>query len=72
MEDAIICHLNVEPDVHFFGVFDGHGGREVSTFVKAHYVDELRKCPSFKNKNYTESFKEVSLQLDNMLRSKDG
>lgn len=30
MEDAELTKLNFVPDVHLFGVFDGHGGREVS------------------------------------------
>jgi serine/threonine protein phosphatase PrpC len=30
MEDAHIARLNLEPNVHIFGVFDGHGGKEVA------------------------------------------
>lgn len=26
MEDAHIAQFNIIPDVHIFGVFDGHGG----------------------------------------------
>lgn len=26
MEDAHIAQYNIAPDVHIFGVFDGHGG----------------------------------------------
>ena len=72
MEDAIICHPDVIPGVHFFGVFDGHGGTEVSAFVKAHLVNELRNCPSFKNKSYGKSFAEVFLKLDQMMDTKAG
>jgi serine/threonine protein phosphatase PrpC len=28
MEDSHITHFNLIPDVHFFGVFDGHGGKK--------------------------------------------
>lgn len=31
MEDSHISHFNVAPDVHLFGVFDGHGGRKKMT-----------------------------------------
>ena len=43
MEDAIISEFDIVPGVHFFGVFDGHGGNEVADFVKIHMVDELKK-----------------------------
>ena len=26
MEDSHIAKFNIAPDVHIFGVFDGHGG----------------------------------------------
>ena len=29
MEDAIICEVDVAPGVHFFGVYDGHGGKHI-------------------------------------------
>lgn len=32
MEDAHIAEYNIAPDVHIFGVFDGHGGT-ISTFT---------------------------------------
>ena len=27
MEDSHIAKFNIAPDVHVFGVFDGHGGK---------------------------------------------
>jgi len=42
MEDSHICHLDVEKGVHFFGVFDGHGGNEVAEFVRDNLVKELK------------------------------
>lgn len=32
MEDAHLSSLDIEPGVHIFGVFDGHGGSEVAKF----------------------------------------
>jgi serine/threonine protein phosphatase PrpC len=36
MEDAILVLENIKPGVHFFGVFDGHGGDAVALYVKKH------------------------------------
>jgi len=34
MEDSHIAHGSVgEEDIHLFGVFDGHGGKEVAVFI---------------------------------------
>ena len=30
MEDSHIAHLNLDGDVHVFGVFDGHGGIKIA------------------------------------------
>jgi len=35
-----------------FGVFDGHGGKEVAMFTQKHYKNKLMADPEFKNKNY--------------------
>ena len=29
MEDSHIAQFNIAPDVHIFGVFDGHGGENI-------------------------------------------
>lgn len=47
-EDSHITGLDIVDDVSVFGVFDGHGGKEVSIYVKKHFVDELKKLDSFK------------------------
>ena len=40
MEDAHFHELN-NTNYDIFGVFDGHGGKEVSLFVKNHFVKEF-------------------------------
>ena len=60
MEDAHICELDMGDGVHFFGVYDGHGGmilyqslliltlgHEVAEFVKEHLIMELKNLQSF-------------------------
>jgi protein phosphatase 1G len=41
MEDAHINKVDLPGDVSVFGVFDGHGGKEVALFVQEHFIDEL-------------------------------
>lgn len=40
MEDAYIAYPSLPgyDDIALFGVFDGHGGGEVSKFVAAHFL----------------------------------
>lgn len=47
MEDSHICELNVIENVHVFGVFDGHGGPEVSSFVRKNFIKTLKAMDSF-------------------------
>lgn len=42
MEDSHISELEIDKDISFFGVYDGHGGNEVADFVKEHLVHELK------------------------------
>lgn len=37
MEDSHICNAKLTDDVSVFGVFDGHGGKEVARFVKENF-----------------------------------
>ena len=56
-EDAHIAHLDLEEDMSLFGVFDGHGGKEVSIFVEKVFKDELIKLEEFKAKDYEAALK---------------
>lgn len=68
MEDSHIAELNIGgQDVHTFGVFDGHGGREVARFVKKHFSDELLKNKNFISGNYGEAMIENFLRMDEIL-----
>lgn len=55
-----------------FAVFDGHGGKEVSLFVKDWFCDELQKLDSYKNKKYEEALKECFKRMDDILLTEDG
>jgi serine/threonine protein phosphatase PrpC len=44
MEDAHIASLDFDgSDKAIFGVFDGHGGKEVALYVKKSFIPELLK-----------------------------
>jgi protein phosphatase 1G len=73
MEDAHIAALNVGTNktTHVFGVFDGHGGKEVSLFVKAHFTNELVANKSF-GSNLKSALTENFLKMDEMLIESSG
>jgi protein phosphatase 1G len=68
MEDAHVASLNIgqSKSVSLFGVFDGHGGKEVSMFVAAHITEELLANKNF-NTNLKTALTETFLRLDEMM-----
>ncbi len=42
MEDAHLLDLDFEPGMHLFGVFDGHGGKEVAMYVAENMVQTFK------------------------------
>jgi protein phosphatase 1G len=73
MEDAHIAYLNMGSGktTHVFGVFDGHGGKEVSLFVKAHFCSELIANKSF-NVNLKNALVETFLKMDEIMVESNG
>lgn len=60
MEDAHICATDIGgEDISIFGVFDGHGGKEVAKFVELHFVEEIVKLQEYKDKNFEEALIKV-------------
>ena len=57
MEDSHIADNSLPNQVSCYGVFDGHGGSEVSKFVAKHFVKELIKQSAFKQKDYSAALK---------------
>jgi protein phosphatase 1G len=72
MEDSHIAKFNIAPDTHVFGVFDGHGGKEVARYVERHFVEELVKCPAFKKGEYENALNDTFLKIDELLLTNDG
>jgi len=72
MEDAQCSAVDFDEGLSFFGVFDGHGGSEVSAFVAEHIIDSIKKSPSFKEKKYDRTLIEAYLDLDAQLETEEG
>jgi protein phosphatase 1G len=74
MEDAHISELSLgdKKQYNVFGVFDGHGGKEVSQFVKKHFVDELKNNDKFKKGDIKQALQETFLKMDDLMRKEQG
>ncbi|EGR27807.1 protein phosphatase 2c, putative [Ichthyophthirius multifiliis] len=72
MEDSHIADINIDEETALFGVFDGHGGKEVAQYVEKHFVEELKKNTNFKNKQFDMALKETFLKMDELMLTKQG
>ena len=72
MEDAICYNTQIPGDISVFGVFDGHGGYEVSRFTAKHFVHELIHNDKFKKGDAERAMVEVYKRIDEMLVSPYG
>ena len=74
MEDSHISDLNVGPNkvTNVFGVFDGHGGKEVAVFVKKHFTEELISQGAFKRGDIKKALSDNFLRMDDIMQDKNG
>ena len=59
--------MDIAPDTHVFGVFDGHGGREVALFVEKYFVKELLASNEFRSGDMGGALSYTFLKMDEML-----
>ena len=71
MDDAHINSLS-NSNLDIFGVFDGHGGKEVSQFVKNHFIQEFMTNQNTKLENFQNSLIETFLKMDELLKTRKG
>ena len=73
MEDAHLISLNqgLNNKTHIFGIFDGHGGREVPNYVKNHFTEFFLSNENYKKGKIKEAIKETFLLLDRNLETKE-
>ena len=74
MEDSHITDISQGEDARFniFGVFDGHGGKEVSTFVKLHFTKEFLSSPKIKTDHIKQAIIETFLKMDELMQNSNG
>ena len=73
MEDYEINFLDPVENkfMNIFGIFDGHGGREVPKYLKAHFMDYLNKNKNFIEEKYKEGITETFFELDQSFKTKE-
>ena len=68
MEDAHSSIPVMDKDTALFGVYDGHGGKEVALYCREKISDRLKKCPAFLEGRIGDALQEIFLQLDEEVR----
>eukprot|EP01038_Epipyxis_sp_PR26KG_P006378 gene6378-8786_t len=74
MEDAHVAAVDVKfgendnTTISVFGVFDGHGGKEVAKFVNLKYMEVMLGLNELKEGNYAEALRESFHKIDDLLR----
>ena len=72
-EDAHVASISLgdKKNIDVFGVFDGHGGKEISQFVSNHFTQEL-----VSNKNLEvdmpQALKETFIKMDEIMITEEG
>ena len=55
-------------DIDVFGVFDGHGGKEISKFVSNHFIEELTINKNVKT-DLSLALKETFIKMDEIMQT---
>ena len=73
MEDFTVDFM--EPDQenfsNVFGIFDGHGGREVPKYLSLHFVDYLKNNSNFQNGKFKDALNETFFKIDESFKSEE-
>ena len=74
MEDAHITDISKGSShtLDIFGVFDGHGGKEISQFVTHHFTDELIINKNYINGDLQTAIKETFIKMDEIMQTSEG
>lgn len=73
MEDAHILEMNINGEgISIFGVFDGHGGKEVAQFVEKHYIEEITKMEEYKQKDFEKALIKSFYRMDELMETESG
>ena len=69
MEDAKLIELSLDQSTAVVGVFDGHGGKDISNYAVRVLSRELLANPQFATGNYPEALAATFLRVDELLRT---
>ena len=74
MEDAHISDISKGENERFniFGIFDGHGGKEVAEFVSNHFNEYFLKNENIKKNNIKQAIIDTFLKMDELMFKKEG
>jgi serine/threonine protein phosphatase PrpC len=74
MEDSHISDLGKGTDgkSNIFGVFDGHGGKEVAQYVKQHFTEELLANTNYQRGEFKKALIDTFLRMDVIMNDKTG
>ncbi|KAK4354419.1 hypothetical protein RND71_026613 [Anisodus tanguticus] len=72
MEDAHAVHPNLDTSTSFFGVYDGHGGDEVSKFCAKFLHQEVLYHEAFSAGDIGTCIQHAFLRMDEMMRGQTG
>ena len=71
MEDYILDFIESDPQkvLNIFGIFEGHGGREIPKYLSIHFFEFLKNNENFKNAKYKEALSETFLEIDKSFKT---
>ena len=74
MEDTHITDISKGENDRYniFGVFDGHGGKEVAQFVSNHFTENFLKNEKIKSDNIKQAIIDTFLKMDELMFQKEG
>ena len=74
MEDAHITERSQgkSSELDVFGVFDGHGGKEISQFVTHHFTKELIVNKNYLKGDLQSAIKDTFIKMDEIMQTNEG
>ena len=67
-EDYHFVRYDARKKLSAYAVMDGHGGRQVSKFIKQKFWDTLKAEPLYGQDKYEEALKETFKKMDELLK----
>ncbi|KAF7830365.1 putative protein phosphatase 2C 60 [Senna tora] len=72
MEDSHVAFPRFDGATSFFGVYDGHGGKEVAKFCAKYFHQVLLNSEDYRNGDIETSLRETFFRMDEMMSGQRG